>query len=49
VPGPYAPHEYQVEEFIAWYIERLRDYGGLADVAGDGDGGLESAAGEERA
>ena len=35
VPGPYAPHEYQVEEFIAWYTERLREHGGVkAGAAG---------------
>ena len=35
VPGPYAPHEYQVEAFIAWYIERLRAHGGIeAGTAG---------------
>lgn len=24
LPGPYAPNEYQVEDFISWYINRLR-------------------------
>ncbi|MFI8412160.1 SRPBCC family protein [Paeniglutamicibacter gangotriensis] len=24
IPGPYAPNEYQVEDFCSWYIERLR-------------------------
>ncbi|SMY11436.1 aromatic ring-hydroxylating oxygenase subunit alpha [Brevibacterium jeotgali] len=48
VPGPYAPHEYQVEEFIAWYIERLRAYGGIdADAAGAA--GTAGAATEEAA
>ena len=44
VPGPYAPHEYQVDEFIAWYLERLRDYGGLEGVAGAGGAGAAGAA-----
>ncbi|MBB4683901.1 aromatic ring-hydroxylating oxygenase subunit alpha [Amycolatopsis jiangsuensis] len=25
-PGPYAPTETDVEEFVAWYIERLKEY-----------------------
>ncbi|GAA4510900.1 aromatic ring-hydroxylating oxygenase subunit alpha [Brevibacterium yomogidense] len=29
LPGPYAPHEYQVEEFVTWYIERLREHAGI--------------------
>jgi glycine betaine catabolism A len=24
-PGPYAPSEYQVEAFISWYVDRLRE------------------------
>ena len=44
VPGPYAPHEYQVDEFIAWYLERLRDYGGLEGAAGAGGAGAAGAA-----
>ena len=22
-PGPYAPNEYQVDEFVTWYLSRL--------------------------
>ncbi|MDN5762394.1 MAG: aromatic ring-hydroxylating dioxygenase subunit alpha [Microlunatus sp.] len=29
VPGPYAPSEYQVEAFCAWYVDRLKEYQGL--------------------
>jgi Rieske 2Fe-2S family protein len=25
-PGPYAPSEYQVEAFISWYVDRLREH-----------------------
>lgn len=25
-PGPYAPNEYQVEGFCAWYVDRLREH-----------------------
>ncbi|HLR43614.1 MAG TPA: aromatic ring-hydroxylating dioxygenase subunit alpha, partial [Brevibacterium sp.] len=34
VPGPYSPTEYQVEEFIAWYIERLRAHAGIEEADG---------------
>ncbi|WP_298442031.1 aromatic ring-hydroxylating dioxygenase subunit alpha [Gordonia sp. (in: high G+C Gram-positive bacteria)] len=26
VPGPYAPSEYQVDAFINWYIQRIREH-----------------------
>ncbi|MGJ9412347.1 SRPBCC family protein [Aeromicrobium sp. CF4.19] len=25
-PGPYAPNEYQVDAFVAWYLERLKEH-----------------------
>lgn len=25
-PGPYAPTETHVEEFVTWYIERMKEY-----------------------
>ena len=25
-PGPYAPNEYQVDGFVTWYVERLREH-----------------------
>lgn len=25
-PGPYAPSEYQVDGFVTWYIERVKEY-----------------------
>src|SRR5699024_8208299 len=42
-PGPYAPHEYQVDGCIAWDLERLREYGGLEGVAGAGGAGAGAA------
>jgi Rieske 2Fe-2S family protein len=28
-PGPYMKSEYQVEAFIGWYVERMREYLGI--------------------
>ncbi|WP_375003563.1 SRPBCC family protein [Aeromicrobium sp. CTD01-1L150] len=25
-PGPYAPNEYQVDAFVTWYLDRVREY-----------------------
>lgn len=25
-PGPYAPTETHVQEFVTWYIERMKEY-----------------------
>ena len=25
-PGPYAPSEYQVDAFITWYVDRMREH-----------------------
>lgn len=25
-PGPYAPSEYQVDAFVTWYVERVKEY-----------------------
>ena len=25
-PGPYAPNEYQVDGFVAWYVERVKEH-----------------------
>ncbi|MGO1974942.1 MAG: aromatic ring-hydroxylating oxygenase subunit alpha [Propionibacteriaceae bacterium] len=30
-PGPYSPNEYQVDDLITWYVERLREHLGVAN------------------
>ena len=25
-PGPYAPSEYQVDAFVTWYVDRMREH-----------------------
>ncbi|GAA5226424.1 aromatic ring-hydroxylating oxygenase subunit alpha [Paeniglutamicibacter antarcticus] len=35
LPGPYAPNEYQVEDFVCWYINRLRAGTGAAGESGE--------------
>ncbi|WP_291278210.1 aromatic ring-hydroxylating dioxygenase subunit alpha [Galactobacter sp.] len=36
-PGPYMKSEYQVEAFISWYVERMREYLGVDAVSSTGE------------
>src|SRR5699024_1589321 len=48
-PGPYAPTESQVDDFVTWYIERLKAHRDATDSRGEGNSdevpSLESAVG----